>query len=786
MRELIKEIQLINFMSYDNVRFDLRGNFVVIVGKNWAGKTSIVNGIKIALGYFSRERHRILEEFINKNASAGEVRIVLEKDGKEVEIIRILRRSRSSIFKVNGKNSTARQVKELAREFGIDIDNPLFVISGDEIDRLAKIAPRERTRFLIEALGLDEVFRNIEDSEIKLANKSSELEELRNLIEKEKLNILEYQRLAEEWKRREMLSKKLNELYEKRALAEQKEKLIEFQKLESLIREQKMSIESTKKEIEKVKSDIEKLLNDRNKILVRLSEAINRRGKLEEEYDTIELEIDSIDRIMDQRMRTFIKNLEKGRKIAKEEKERIMGPFIDFIKKVERKYARAVESALWDVLGAYITQSESKAIDFLLKRYSDIPVSILIPPKKLEEDIKIDEIFGIEGSVAEKIELESGIKDLVERILRNIYIVRTVHLGIDLAQKYGISCVTLEGFVIKKEGNYIVLKGPSPIEIFSSEGYYFRKIFELEEKRAILKKKLAEIRKEQRKIQELIDQLNDELRKIDKAISSKEQEVREKELIIDYALNKLKINERKLAELKEEVERINIRVLEYDVPRLKWIMEEIKKTYNEILSIRATRADVEKYVELKKRLDELSMKYNELLEEKESLEKLISSEKARLKDMLEKFLAKINEYYKEILSSVNARGHIEYNAETMELELYGSFGNVPEAPASSGQHSSGAKTLMTMAFILSVHKLLGSSTYILDEFDIHVDIDNRRKLVDMIAENSKSAQYIVLTPLGREIELKAERVIGIVLDPEIGYTRIVKELVREEYDRAAL
>lgn len=160
---------------------------------------------------------------------------------------------------------------------------------------------------------------------------------------------------------------------------------------------------------------------------------------------------------------------------------------------------------------------------------------------------------------------------------------------------------------------------------------------------------------------------------------------------------------------------------------------------------------VEKYTEAKRELDALE-------QEKKDLEIIIESRESEYKKNFEDWFEKIKNLieklkikFKEYIESINGTGYIKIsNLEdptVARMDLFASFKeNAPPRSIASHTHSGGEKTMIIMAFILSIQSLKPQPFYILDEPDAHLDPENRDRLFRMIKEASQETQYMVISP----------------------------------------
>ena len=87
-----------------------------------------------------------------------------------------------------------------------------------------------------------------------------------------------------------------------------------------------------------------------------------------------------------------------------------------------------------------------------------------------------------------------------------------------------------------------------------------------------------------------------------------------------------------------------------------------------------------------------------------------------------------------------------------------------------GALSGGEKSLTALAFVFAIQKYLPAPFYALDEVDANLDGINVEKLADIIQEQAKNTQFIVVSHRKPMIE-SANRTIGVT-QKERGKTKV--------------
>ena len=92
--------------------------------------------------------------------------------------------------------------------------------------------------------------------------------------------------------------------------------------------------------------------------------------------------------------------------------------------------------------------------------------------------------------------------------------------------------------------------------------------------------------------------------------------------------------------------------------------------------------------------------------------------------------------------------------------------------------SGGEKSLTALAFVFAIQKYLPSPFYAFDEVDMHLDGPNVERLSTIITNQSKTAQFVVVS-LRKPMLDNADRMIGVT-QKDKGVTKISGVKLRDE------
>jgi chromosome segregation protein len=182
-RVFIRKVILENFLSFQKDEVDFgKSKFVIIVGPNWSGKTSIFQAIKFALGSNERdERYKKWSNFIRNGQNHAMVEIHIQIDEKEIKIRRYVIRGQSPLFKVQRmddkdfKKIPVQEIQNLISDLNINPDNQFAFVSQGKIDAIKNLKPTQLCSFLEEGIGLKELREEILQQKSSVINLNKDL-----------------------------------------------------------------------------------------------------------------------------------------------------------------------------------------------------------------------------------------------------------------------------------------------------------------------------------------------------------------------------------------------------------------------------------------------------------------------------------------------------------------------------------------------------------------------------------------------------------------------------------
>jgi chromosome segregation protein len=242
------------------------------------------------------------------------------------------------------------------------------------------------------------------------------------------------------------------------------------------------------------------------------------------------------------------------------------------------------------------------------------------------------------------------------------------------------------------------------------------------------------------------------------------------------------VEEEELKKLLNEAEKLGLEVnVEKRFPELlleKKIIEEQLKIYSNI-----SENVEEVYESYAKLFEKLKSKAEEVLRNKEMVQKELKYREKSWANVLKSFLKKLSEDYNFILSFLGGKGEVklinEDNIEKAGLEISVGFKGRSPKPLDSLTQSGGERSIALIAFLLALQRNVSAPFRAIDEFDVHMDPKNREAITELIISSWKSCkeQYLVITP--GEVHVPNNDVHVIVVQSVKGLSK-VSELKRNE------
>ncbi len=299
----IKKLVMHGFKSFPRkTEIPFTPGINVILGPNGSGKSNVSDALCFVLGRLSIKSMRAAkaENLIflgTKEASPAKeasVEIVFDNSEKifsikedELTIKRIVRKTGTSIYKINGETKTRQEVLTLLSQAGIDPNGFNIILQG-EIQNFVRMQPVERRGVLEEVSGISAYESRKEKALHELEKTEERLKEVSSIL-------------------RERTSY-LNNLEKERQQA------LKYKKMEADAKKFKASIINNdlsrkKKEAEKINSDIENEKKETEKIRKNITEIEAQMGKCKAKVDEINQDIQKSTGLEQEKLNREIANL---------------------------------------------------------------------------------------------------------------------------------------------------------------------------------------------------------------------------------------------------------------------------------------------------------------------------------------------------------------------------------------------------------------------------------------------------------------------------------------------
>ena len=313
---------------------------------------------------------------------------------------------------------------------------------------------------------------------------------------------------------------------------------------------------------------------------------------------------------------------------------------------------------------------------------------------------------------------------------------------------------------------------------------YKKDIAEIETKLGGLKEKLEKIEMVLGELLKNRDDLNNELIELEKKKALKESDIEriseqiesfktrrhELEPLLEEAKAELENSGEKISEL--EPVKISINEITNKIQHLEKLMADMGDVNMRAISTYETNLTRQK--ELKEKIDTLTTERKEILEKMNGYEQL-------KKETFMKTYNNINENFKEVFHTLS-EGEGELVLETPDDPLSGGLDMKVSIRDKKHQRlaslSGGEKSLTALAFVFAIQRYMPSPFYAFDEVDANLDTMNVERIAQMVQNQSKDTQFIVVSHRKPMIE-SANRTIGVT-QKEKGKSRVTGVKLRDD------
>ncbi|QWW68651.1 chromosome segregation SMC family protein [Rhizobium sp. WYJ-E13] len=218
------KLRLVGFKSFvEPTEFIIERGLTGVVGPNGCGKSNLVEALRWVMGENSYKNMRAsgMDDVIfsgsgNRPArNTAEVGLYLDNgertapaafnDSDEIQVTRRIEREQGSIYRINGKESRAKDVQLLFADASTGARSPSMVGQG-RIGELISAKPQARRQLLEEAAGISGLHSRRHEAELRLRAAESNLERLDDVTSQLESQIESLKRQARQANRFKTLS----------------------------------------------------------------------------------------------------------------------------------------------------------------------------------------------------------------------------------------------------------------------------------------------------------------------------------------------------------------------------------------------------------------------------------------------------------------------------------------------------------------------------------------------------------------------------------------------------
>jgi chromosome segregation protein len=252
------------------------------------------------------------------------------------------------------------------------------------------------------------------------------------------------------------------------------------------------------------------------------------------------------------------------------------------------------------------------------------------------------------------------------------------------------------------------------------------------------------------------------------------QEKRERQLSLDQAklqteLNYQEIHFRDLFHSLELVETAE----EYDPELSRQIIENLRDDSDALGEVNL--GAIEELTRLEERINFLTEQKDDLHRGEKSLNKVLAEIDQRMEYYFSSAFDQINTNFKQTFSELFEGGQVLLKLTDEEIILESGIEIIAQPPGKKLQNitllSAGEKVLTAIALVFAILRFKPAPFYLMDEVESTLDDANLARFTKFLKQNSKQAQFIMITHRRRTME-EAGVLYGVTM-PEAGVSRMM-------------
>jgi len=212
------------------------------------------------------------------------------------------------------------------------------------------------------------------------------------------------------------------------------------------------------------------------------------------------------------------------------------------------------------------------------------------------------------------------------------------------------------------------------------------------------------------------------------------------------------------------------------------ILNEIRKTQGILMGMANIPDEAEEmYESYNETFKDIQKRIEEVRENRVRILQEIEERQRRWREMTETMLDEVNIRYKQLLRKLQATGEVRlinnHDIEEAGLEMYVGFKGAAIQKLDPYTHSGGERSSSVMAFLLALQQNILSPFRAVDEFDLHMDPQNKEAVSDFIVSTMAGTndQYIAITPSQVTFKGTDVHIILIHKSETVSIPRLVEE-----------
>ena len=212
------------------------------------------------------------------------------------------------------------------------------------------------------------------------------------------------------------------------------------------------------------------------------------------------------------------------------------------------------------------------------------------------------------------------------------------------------------------------------------------------------------------------------------------------------------------------------------------ILNEIRRTQGILMGMADVPEEAEDmYENYNETFREIQRRIKEVKESRRQVLEEIEERNRKWRDVTENLLEEVNVRYKRLLAKLQAVGETRlvnsHDIEDAGLEIIIGFKGAAPQRLDPYTHSGGERSSSVMAFLLALQQNVVSPFRAVDEFDLHMDPQNKEAVSEFIvsAMEGTDDQYMAITPSQISFKGQDVHIIMVHKTDDVSVPRLVEE-----------